>query len=478
MVAVLANGIDRCGAGDHRGANAPATCGPTTSGLAPQETSMNPLPEVAASTAQGDQPRPSAKRRTLFKIAASLLVSALLAAPSFAPARDRDDDRWVGTWTASPQAPEPPAILPTPAQFDNQTIRQVVRTSIGGHRVRVRLSNEFGTAPLAVGAVTIAHHGTGAAIVAGSDRQVTFSGRASFTIPAGAPALSDPLEFDVPAVGDLVVSIFLPKPTPSNTFHSLGLATTYVSPPGDYSGTVVMPTASTTLSWFFLSGISVEGAKKSAAIVALGDSITDGYASTPDTNRRWPNLFAARLQSSRLTDHLAVLNHGISGNRTLFDFIGPNAQARLDRDALNAPGAKFVVLLEGINNIGIPGAFGLPDQAVSAEDIIAGHQQLIARAHERGLKIYGGTLTPFEGTVFPGYFTPEGEAKRQAVNQWIRTSRAFDGVIDFDRAIRDPAQPTRMLPAYDSGDHLHPNDAGYAAMANFIDPRLFRDRDD
>ena len=187
-----------------------------------------------------------------------------------------------------------------------------------------------------------------------------------------------------------------------------------------------------------------------------------------------PNLLAERLQANRATRHLAVQNHGISGNRTLFNFIGPNAQARLDRDVLNAPGAKFVILLEGINNIGLPGAFGIAGEAVSADDIIAGHKQIIARARERGLKIFGGTLTPFEGTTFPGYFTPEGEAKRQAVNHWIRTSGAFDGVIDFDRAVRDPAHPARMLPAYDSGDHLHPGDAGYKAMADSIDLRLFR----
>jgi lysophospholipase L1-like esterase len=383
----------------------------------------------------------------------------------------------VGTWTTSPQHAEVPFVLPTPAQFDNQTIRQVVHTSVAGYKVRVRLSNELGTTPLAIGAVTIARHGVGADIVAGSDRALSFSGRTAFSIPAGAPALSDPIDFKVPAVGDLVVSVFLPKPTEATTFHSLGVATTYVSTPGDYSAAVVMPTASTTLSTFFLTGVSVEASPRSAAIVALGDSITDGFASTVDANRRWPNLLAQRLQARHNTAHLAVLNQGISGNRTLFDVIGPNAQARLDRDVLNAPGARFVIFLEGINNIGFSGIPGLTDQAVSADDIIAGHQQIIARVHERGLKIYGCTLTPFEGT-FPGYFTPEGEVKRQAVNQWIRTSGAFDAVIDFDLAVRDPVHPTRMLPAYDSGDHLHPNDAGYQAMANFIDLKLFRGDDD
>jgi lysophospholipase L1-like esterase len=419
----------------------------------------------------------SVDRRTSFKAAASLLFAAWLAIPAVAGAGDRDDNRWVGTWTASPQHAEPPFVLPTPAQFDNQTIRQVVHTSIAGRKVRVRLSNELGTTPLVIGAVTIARFRAGAEIVAGSDRALSFAGRSSFSIPAGAPALSDPIEFDVPAVGDVVVSVYLPNPTVPNTFHSLGVATTYVSTPGDYTSAVVMPTASTTLSSFFVTGVTVEASKRSAAIVALGDSITDGFASTPDANRRWPNLLAQRLQAQHNTAHLAVLNQGISGNRTLFDVIGPNAQARLDRDVLNAPGARFVIFLEGINNIGFSGIPGLTDQAVSADDIIAGHKQIITRVHERGLKIYGATLTPFEGT-FPGYFTPEGEAKRQAVNQWIRTSGAFDAVIDFDRVVRDPAHPTRMLPAYDSGDHLHPNDAGYQAMANAIDLRLFRDDDD
>lgn len=240
-----------------------------------------------------------------------------------------------------------------------------------------------------------------------------------------------------------------------------------------------MPTATTRASWFFLSGLSVEAmSKRSAAIVAFGDSLSDGFASTLDANRRYPNVLAERLQAHPRTRHIAVLNHGIGGNRTLFDFIGSSAQARLDRDVLNAPGAQWVILLAGINNIGLPGAFGLAGQVVTADDIIAGHRQIIERVRERGLKIYGATLLPFEGAAQAGYFTPEGEAKRQAVNHWIRTSGAFDAVIDFDRVIRDPAQPSRILSAYDSGDHLHPNDAGYRAMAASIDLRLFRQRDD
>ena len=432
------------------------------------------LPAIAG----GSQAASAASRRAWFKSVLLLVGAATAVLPALSLADDRDDARWVGTWSASPQYIEAPFAAPNPGAFNGQTVRQIIRTSVGGSQIRIRLSNEYGTVPLSVGAVTVARHAAGAAVVAGSSRTLTFAGRTAFTIPAGSPALSDPVDFDVPALGDLAISLYLPQPTTASTVHALGLSTSYVSPAGDYSAAVVMPTSVTVPSWYFLSGVSTRAHRRAAAIVALGDSITDGFASTPDTNRRWPNLLAARLQARAEVRHVAVLNHGISGNRTLFDLIGPNAQARLDRDVLGAVGARWVILLEGINNIGIPGAFGLASQQVSAEDIIAGHRQIIARAHERGLKIYGGTLTPFEGTTFPGYFSAAGEVKRQAVNAWIRGSGAFDAVIDFDRAIRDPAHPTRMLPAYDSGDHLHPNDAGYQAMANFIDLKLFQGNDD
>ena len=436
---------------------------------------MNPIDQ---STAVDIAPR--WRRRTFFGL--SLLLTAALSLPLASRADGDDDDRegqrvtrWVGTWTASPQAPEPPIILATPSQFDNQTIRQIVHISVGGSSMRVRLSNEYGRTPLVVGSAHIARQlaGNGASIMPGTDRTLTFGGRTGVTIPAGAPVLSDPVDLDAPALSNLAISIHLPKLTLASTFHSLGVQTTYVSSQGDFTAAGTLPTASTTTSWFFLSGVSVATRRPPAAIVALGDSITDGFASTVDANRRWPNLLAARLQAAPKLRHVAVMDHGISGNRTLHDFIGPNALARFDRDVLVAPGARWVVVLEGINNIGLPGVFGLAQEVVSADDIIFGYRQLIDRAHEKGLKIYGGTLTPFEGTTIPGYFTPAGEVKRQAVNQWIRTSGAFDAVIDFDKAIRDPLHPTRMLPVYDSGDHLHPNDAGYQAMANYIDLGLF-----
>jgi len=413
--------------------------------------------------------------------AAGLVLAAFTLTAGWAPAGADEGEvrqRWVVTWTASQQAPEPPFVPANPAQFSNQTIRQIVPVSMGGNTVRLRLSNEFGRSPLRVGEVRVAQQLAGASIVPSSDRAVTFGGQTGVTIPAGAPMLSDPVDIRVAALSNLVVSMYLPDTVNANTFHALGRQTTYISSPGNFSSAITPPVAATTQSWYFLSGVSVKAHRRSAVVVTVGDSITDGFASTVDANRRWPNLLAARLQSRSAYEHVAVANHGISGNRTLHDLIGPNALARFDRDVLSTPGARWVILLEGINNIGIPGAFGLAAEQVSAADIINGHRQLIARAREQGLRIYGATLTPFEGTIFPGYYSAAGEAKRQAVNAWIRGSGEFDAVIDFDKALRDPAQPGRMLPAYDSGDHLHPNDAGYQAMANAIDLGLFRGGDD
>jgi lysophospholipase L1-like esterase len=395
-----------------------------------------------------------------------------VAAPWSAWAGDHSSHErtsWTSTWGASPQVPGAALAI------DGQTLRQIAHVSIGGESVRVRLSNAFGTSPLPVTEARIAVSAGGSAIVANTDRPLTFGGATSTTIPAGALVVSDPVDLDVAPLANLAVSLHFAGAVSATTEHSLAVQTSYLSPAGNFASATALPSDSVTrTSWYFLNGVEVGSRSPRDAIVALGDSITDGYASTLDANRRWPNYLAARLQEKRRTSDIAVVDQGISGNRVLHDLVGPNALARFDRDVLAQSGARWVIVLEGINDIGIPGAFGLAGEVVSADDIIAGHRQLIARAHAKGLLIYGATLTPFEGTIFPGYFTPAGEAKRQAVNQWIRTSGAYDAVIDFDVATRDPASPARLLPAYDSGDHLHPNDAGYEAMARAVDLSLFR----
>jgi len=346
----------------------------------------------------------------------------------------------------------------------------VVHTSLGGDEARVRLSNAFGTESLVIGAAHIALRGMNAGIVSGTDRALTFSGSGSVTIPPGALVVSDSVKLGVPALSDLAVSLFLPGPTGQATWHAAALATNYVSQPGDFTGAVDMPVDHTVASWFYLTDVEVNSSKDTFAVVTFGDSITDGTRSTPDTNHRWPNLLAERLAQHHAKS--SVVDQGIAGNRVLHDLVGPNALARFDRDVLAQAGVGYVIVLLGINDIG-RSTTGQPPQPVNAEEIIGGHRQMIMRAHQQGLKIVGCTLTPFEGAA---YFTPEGETKRETVNNFIRTGGAYDGVIDFDSAVRDPSHPSRFLPMYDSGDHLHPNDAGYKAMADVIDISLFKKR--
>ena len=402
----------------------------------------------------------------------ALAFAAVLIAPS-ARAQKSAGEHWVGTWSASMQGQVNFAGRLMPSEgFENQTIRMVVRTSIGGTQARVKLSNAYGAAPLTIGAAHIALHAGGSAIAPASDRALTFSARASITIPPGAEVLSDPVDLQVPQLGDLVISVFVPGKTGIPTWHSTGLHTTYISGPGDFSGKPDIPDARKQAAWYFLEGVDVVASKDAAAIVAFGDSITDGARSTVDADKSWPSQFAARLLSAPgKHPEMAVLNAGISGNRIWHDQIGVNALARLDDDALVQSGAEDMIVLEGINDIGFSNIPNVgADQAVSADDVIAGLRQIIDRAHERGIKVFGGTLLPFEGAT---YWSPDAEAKQETVNNWIRTGGAFDGVIDFDAAVHDPAHPTKPLPAYDSGDHLHPNDAGYKAMADAIDLSLF-----
>jgi lysophospholipase L1-like esterase len=395
------------------------------------------------------------------------LASCLTTWTSFAGPKV-SEQAWVATWGASPVAPLP-ANTTNPG-FTNQTVRLVVHTSLGGDEARVRLSNAFGTESLVIGAAHIALRGMNAGIVSGTDRALTFSGSGSVTIPPGALVVSDSVKLGVPALSDLAVSLFLPGPTGQATWHAAALATNYVSQPGDFTGAVDMPVDHTVASWFYLTDVEVNSSKDTFAVVTFGDSITDGTRSTPDTNHRWPNLLAERLAQHHAKS--SVVDQGIAGNRVLHDLVGPNALARFDRDVLAQAGVGYVIVLLGINDIG-RSTTGQPPQPVNAEEIIGGYRQMITRAHQQGLKIVGCTLTPFEGAA---YFTPEGETKRETVNNFIRTGGAYDGVIDFDSAVRDPGHPSRFLPMYDSGDHLHPNDAGYKAMADVIDISLFKKR--
>ena len=414
-------------------------------------------------------------RKPFLRLTRRALLAALALAlvPARVKAGEHEGGRrgeWLAVWGASPS--DPAAAMP------GVTVREHVRLSLGGDHIRIRLSNRFGTAPLTVGPVHVARQGSGPGIVPGTDRAVTFGGDPTVTIPAGALAVSDPIKLEVDALSEIAVSIFLPPGSGTLTIHALGVSTTYISPPGDFTGASVLPVASTQLSRFLLSNVEALVRKDGDAIVTLGDSITDGFASTVDANRRWPDFLAERLRARHQFDDLSVVDQGISGNRLRKDIAGPNAQERFDRDVIAQTGVRWVTLLEGINDIGFPGAVDPPTPRTTAPEIIAAYKQLITRAHAAGLKIYGCTLTPFEGTIFPGYFAPDKEPVRQAVNAWIRTSGWFDAVIDFDKAVRDPSHPSRMLPAYDSGDHLHPNDAGYQAMANAVDLKLFRDAGD
>lgn len=407
-------------------------------------------------------------------------VASPIASPP-AAARDWRGERWIGTWAAAPHTPFP-AFEDFPSQLielDDQTLRQIVRATVGGEQVRVRFTNAYGETPLVIGAAHFALRDAEARVDPATDRALTFSGSPSFTIPAGALALSDPVDLSVPALAELAISIYLPEPSPTMTVHGFAFQTNYISPEGDRSAEVDMPVGSTTQSWMFLSGVDVLASEPTGVIVAFGDSITDGAFSTPNTNRRWPDVLAERLAADPPGRAMSVLNQGIGGNRLLHDVIGdlglafgPSALARFDRDVLALPGVTHLIVLEGINDIGLPVSFGATDQIVTAEEIAGGLRQLVERAHERSVAVFGGTILPFEGTEM--YFSSEGEDRRQAVNDWIRTSGAFDAVIDFDAAVRDPGQPARLLPMFDSGDHLHPNDAGLRAMGEAIDLSLFR----
>ena len=390
---------------------------------------------------------------------------------------------WVSAWSAAMHAPLPFPDLPPSPVFENQTIRMVVRPTIGGERVRIRLSNEFGTAALTIGAAHVAFAAKAAGIVPESDHALTFGSRPSVSIPPGAPVLSDPVDLKVLPFTEITVSVYLPGKTPASTAHFWGQHETYISGPGDFSAKLDIPTPTIKTSWYWLADVEVWASDKAGATVALGDSITDGVGAKQGDYIDWPDILANRLAAEKDCPSLAVINEGIGGNRILHNDAGVSALARLDRDVLAQPGVVNLIVLEGINDIRWPllkprSPNGTPlkempfaGELVSAQDLIMGLQQIIERAHQYEIRVFGATLTPYKGDE---YYSADGEATRQTVNQWIRTTGAFDGVFDFDAAVRDPRHPAQFREAYHSGDRLHPSAAGFKAMADAIDLSLLR----
>jgi lysophospholipase L1-like esterase len=378
-----------------------------------------------------------------------------------------DNQHWVGTWTTAPAPAEG-------AAFSNQTLRMTARTSLGGDTLRVRLSNAYGSRKLTVGAARVALRGTGPGIVSGSDRKLTFGGAQSATIAAGALLVSDPVALDLPPLADVAVSVYLPEDLPA----SFGITgryarqTNYVSPPGDFTASVVMPVGQITGDWYFVSGVDVLASAETGGVVALGDSLTDANISTLDAHCRWPDQLSRRLQARPRGRPMGVMNQGLGGNRILHDIRGDSGLRRFDRDVLTQPGVTHVIVMLGTNDL--RNRWAKPEEEVNSDQMIAGLKQLALRAHTRGIKIFGATLTGFENETFlPGAWTPDREKTRMAVNEWIREGGAFDAVVDFDRALRDPERPASMLPTYDCGDHLHPSDLGYNKMGDAIDLSLF-----
>jgi len=414
------------------------------------------------------------------------VVAILLLAGISLHAADKNQQTkgaWISAWSTAVHTPLPfPGLPPTPV-FENQTLRMVVRPTLSGRQVRIRLSNTYGSSPLEIGSGHIALTGHDATILPETDHAITFNGQASVTIPPGAPILSDPVEMNVKAFEELSVSIYLPHSSSASTTHFWAQHATYVSAPGDFSAKADIPDATARLSWYFLADLEVWTANRAAAVVTFGDSITDGVGAKQGSYSDWPDLLAKRLADAGKTQ-FAVLNEGIGGNRILHDGAGINALARLDRDVLAQPGVTDLILLEGINDIGWPhmkpraakeGAPPSPSpfatEGVTAVDLISGMRQIVDRAHEHHIRVFAATLTPYEGA---DYFSEDGERVRQAVNQWIRTGGAFDGVFDFDAAVRDPDHPTQFRAGYHSGDHLHPSSLGYSAMAQAVDLALLQ----
>jgi lysophospholipase L1-like esterase len=417
------------------------------------------------------------------KIVALLFVTALCVTAVSGQSGSRAPEHWVATWATAqdlgqnvsevPQLP-PGLKMPDFSKFKgmmtpphipegvaDQTVRMIVHTTLPGKRVRIELSNAFGKGVVSIGAAHIAIRTKESSIDQGSDRQLTFSGSSSVDIRPGAVIVSDPVDLEIEAMSDLAVSIYIVKSEGTPTNHMLGLHTSYISS-GDTAAALSMPQPTTTNAYLWLRSVDVAAQARDFAIVCLGDSITDGFGTTIDSDRAWPALLAKRFSQRKTGARAAVLNEGISGNEVLRDGAGMSALARLDRDVLSEPGVRWIVLLEGINDINIHGQITGPG-ALIADDLIRGYRQIIARAHMNNIKVMGATLTPEEGVWLAG---PTGEATRQKVNEWIRSSGEFDAVVDFDAVVRDKEHPSRLREEFNPGDHIHPNDSGNGAMAD------------
>jgi len=393
---------------------------------------------------------------------------------------------WTGTWAASAQ----PSMPGTLESYDRQTLRLIVHTSVAGSQVRITLSNLYGTVPLTIVDAHIGLRADGPRIDPRSDRALRFGGRSAVTIAPHLQVTSDPVALSVPAMSDLAISFFLPHKVEATTSHLLALQTSYIAT-DNVVGATDFPVLRTLDAWPFLSRVDVSDSPPLSSVAVIGSSTTDGDGSTRDQNHRMPDALARRLQKAGgASARIAVLNAGIIGNRLLEDSpaaspfgagLGEAVLARLDRDALDQPGVQFIIVAIGVNDIAFPGSFTPADEAVSAQSLIRGYREILARAHARRIKVLMSTIPPFGNAIYPEdrtlvLHTPEKEAVRLAVNEWIRTTKEVDGIADFDAVLRDPAHPERLQPRFDSGDHLHANDAGYAASADSIPLAFFRDR--
>lgn len=417
------------------------------------------------------------------------LLSLLLASLAFLPAQAQET-LWVASWgTATtfaihdlptwvqpppadslPPDPPPSPVVPVPATFTDQSLRMIVRSSVAGTRLRLQFANTLDTSPTRLGAVRVALHAGNGRIDTASDRAVTFNGASGVVLRPGALVVSDPIDLALPPLAEVAVSIYLPDESDTRSSHELALNTTYVAA-GNAVAAEAFSNADTNRSYFWLTGLEVLAAPGSGTIVAFGDSITDGYSTTPDSHRAWPALLAERLQDDPALARLGVINMGISGNRVLRHLVGSSALTRFDRDVLARSGVEWMILLEGINDINFTALPGAPEsEQASAQQIIEGLAQLVDRAHAHGIKVLGGTLMPMGGLWL---HNPQTEAMRQEVNAWIRSGGKFDAVVDFDTLTRNPANVERLHPDFDAGDFIHPNDAGNRAMADAIDLRLF-----